>query len=60
MLLAQTRLFVVHAGFSTDYTGSALKERYYERVFMMMVAHSAQTRTVGKVDGQSLHARWWL
>ena len=26
----------------------------------MMMAHSAQTRLVGKVDGQFLHAHWWL
>ena len=25
-----------------------------------MKAHSSQTRLVGKVDGQFLHARWWL
>ena len=24
------------------------------------MAHSSQTRIVGKVDGQFLHARWWL
>ena len=26
---------------------------------MMMMAHSSQTRIVGKVDGQFLCARWW-
>ena len=25
-----------------------------------MMAHSSQTRIVGNVDGQFLHARWWL
>ena len=25
-----------------------------------MVAGSSQTRIFGKVDGQFLHARWWL
>ena len=24
------------------------------------MAHSSQTRIVGKVDGQCLHALWWL
>ena len=27
---------------------------------MMLMAHSSQTRNLGKVDGQFLHARWWL
>ena len=27
---------------------------------MMMMTHSSQTRIVGKIDGQFLHARWWL
>ena len=27
---------------------------------MKMMAHSSQTRIVGKVDGQFLHSRWWL
>ena len=27
---------------------------------MMMMAHSSQTRIVGKVDSQFLHVRWWL
>ena len=26
----------------------------------VVMANSSQTRTVGKVDGQFLHARWWL
>ena len=26
----------------------------------MVMAHSSQTRIVRKVDGQFLHARWWL
>ena len=26
----------------------------------LMMAHSLQTRIVGKVDGQFLHACWWL
>ena len=26
----------------------------------MMMAHSSQTRYIGEVDGQFLHARWWL
>ena len=25
-----------------------------------LMAHSSQTRIVGKVDDQFLHARWWL
>ena len=25
-----------------------------------MMAHSSQTRNVGKVDGQCFRARWWL
>ena len=28
--------------------------------FVMMMAHSSQTRIVRKVDGQFWHARWWL
>ena len=27
---------------------------------LMMMAHSSQTRIVGKVDGQFVHARRWL
>ena len=27
---------------------------------VMMMADSSQTRIVGKVDDQLLHARWWL
>ena len=30
------------------------------RIMMMVMAHCSQTRIVGKVDGQFLHARWWL
>ena len=29
-------------------------------VYRVMMAHSSQTRIVWKVDGQFLHARWWL
>ena len=29
-------------------------------VLLLMMAHFSQTRIVGKVDGQFLHACWWL
>ena len=29
-------------------------------MMVVVMAHSSQTKTVGKVDGQFLHVRWWL
>ena len=41
---------------------SVLKKKMVMMIMMMMmmIDHYSQTRIVGKVDGQFLHARWWL
>ena len=35
-------------------------EQVYKTNKYVMMAYPSQTRIFGKVDGQFLHARWWL
>ena len=51
------RVFVADIVLTGKQNGTSTE--FHFRLTMMMV-HSSQTRIVGKVGGQFLHARWWL
>ena len=45
--------------FNVAIFSDAINVTNVELCIMVLMAHSSQTRSVGKVDCQFVHARWW-